>query len=348
MVQQDYKRHNNFGTLRLLFSTLVILSHSPEIITGDRSREILTQIFGTISFGELAVDAFFIISGYLISQSFQAGGSIWHYFLRRFARIVPGYAVCFILCILIVAPIAGGDPTQPAVLLHNAVRLITLGAPDVPGVFEGMEYPALNGSMWTISFEFRCYLAVIALGLLGLFTVPRRFILLGMTVLFLLLNVLHPILLPDHLETKLRFVTLTIRLTGFFLCGSTFYAYRQNIPLRHSYAFPSAILLVLFLFNPMTAEVAVGVFGSYLIFWFTFALPQFRLSAAVDRFDISYGIYLYAWPVQICLVWWGIALNPWFNSLLSLAIVVPLAAMSWLLVEKPGIKLISPRKRQPD
>ena len=75
-------RNNNFGFLRLLFAILVIVSHSPEAIDGNRSREILTNIFGTISFGEFAVDGFFMISGYLIYKSYQNSTSFKNYIFK--------------------------------------------------------------------------------------------------------------------------------------------------------------------------------------------------------------------------------------------------------------------------
>src|SRR5690349_3903397 len=89
---------NGFGALRLIFASLVIVSHTPEIIDGDRRNEILTNVFGTISFGELAVFGFFIVSGYLITSSYLSSRSPIDYLLRRVARIYPGFIIAFLIC----------------------------------------------------------------------------------------------------------------------------------------------------------------------------------------------------------------------------------------------------------
>lgn len=347
MIQFTRDRHNNFGIIRLVLASMVILSHSPEILDGNRSREILTRLFGTVSFGELAVDAFFIISGYLIAQSFENDRSVFHYVLRRFARIVPGYVVCFLVCVFIVAPLAGGNPWQPGVLLHNIGQMVKLGLPQVPGVFAGMHYPSLNGSMWTIAFEFRCYLGIVALGLLGLFRADRRKLVLGLALALLAVNAVSSGFTHGPPGSKVGFVLLNARLAGLFLCGTSFYLYRRSIPLNGAFAAVCAALLCGFLFFPATAEAAIGLFGSYLIFWLALGAPQLPAGAVFNRFDPSYGIYLYAWPVQMLLIWWGVTLNPWILSLFTLAVTVPLASLSWFMLEKPALGILVPRSPRP-
>ena len=100
---------NNFGALRLLFAVLVILSHSSELVDGNPSREILTRIFGTLTFGTFAVDGFFLISGYLVTKSFQGSRSAGEYALKRVLRIYPGYVVAYLLCVFALGPFVGGQ-----------------------------------------------------------------------------------------------------------------------------------------------------------------------------------------------------------------------------------------------
>src|SRR4051794_9570955 len=101
----QHYRNNNIGLLRLLFAGMVVLSHSPELIDGNRSREILTRAFGTLSFGEVGVDGFFIISGYLVTKSYLTS-SLLDFLVKRVARILPAFVVATIVSIAIFGPIA--------------------------------------------------------------------------------------------------------------------------------------------------------------------------------------------------------------------------------------------------
>jgi peptidoglycan/LPS O-acetylase OafA/YrhL len=85
---EHFGRHRNaFGFLRLLFASLVIVSHATELFDGNREREPLTRLFGTISFGDLAVDGFFIISGYLVVGSYLKRPAIGEYLLTQARRL---------------------------------------------------------------------------------------------------------------------------------------------------------------------------------------------------------------------------------------------------------------------
>ncbi len=111
-IKRFGEHKNAFGALRLLFASLVILAHTPEMIDGNRSRELLTRIFGTISFGELAVDAFFVISGFLITDSFVKNPDVRSYLLKRVARIFPAFIMATLLCLFVVSPLGGGRVPQ--------------------------------------------------------------------------------------------------------------------------------------------------------------------------------------------------------------------------------------------
>lgn len=143
----DLGRHNALGILRLLFASLVIVSHTAEMVDGNRSREPLTQLFGTISFGELSVDAFFVISGYLIVKSYGSRGP-WIYLMKRCLRIYPGFIVASLISLLIVAPLVGGSwSTIIGRLPYHLSMIALLQYLNIPGVFPGLGYSDINGAV---------------------------------------------------------------------------------------------------------------------------------------------------------------------------------------------------------
>jgi peptidoglycan/LPS O-acetylase OafA/YrhL len=106
-VRYSNERNKQFGWLRILFATLVILSHAQEIPTGDRAAEFLSRLTRRyLTFGDLAVDGFFLLSGYLIVKSWQYDPEPINYLRKRVLRIVPGYLVAVFLSTVVVGLLA--------------------------------------------------------------------------------------------------------------------------------------------------------------------------------------------------------------------------------------------------
>jgi peptidoglycan/LPS O-acetylase OafA/YrhL len=327
---------NNFGALRLLFAVLVILAHAPEMIDGDRSRELLTRVFGTLSLGEVAVDGFFLVSGYLITASYRAKRSFRDFVLRRARRIYPAFVVASLLCIAVVAPLAGGDLAAVSPL-QTLLRLSLLLMPVVPGAFADLPYPLLNGAMWTIPCEFGCYLL---LGLVGTARAFRRrgrylALLAGLGALLALRGLCLPVGQPGD---ALGSLSEMIRLTFVFACGGAFRLFADRIAYTRRGAAVAAGLLLPLMFSRALAEPAFAILGGYLIFWYAFAVRPNVLSRATAQVDPSYGLYLYAWPLQSLLIARVPGISPWTVAVLALAGAIPLGILSWYLVERPMLR----------
>jgi len=347
-LEQMDRSANNFGVLRLCFAVLVILSHSFELIDGDRSREPLTRLFGVMSFGGLGVYGFFLISGYLITKSFIRSKSSIEFLYKRILRIYPGFIAAYLICIFVLGPFVGGE-LQSLSVLRTITRVFFLQPPIMDGVFPNSYYAALNGSMWTIAYEFRCYLFVLALGVLGL--LHKRNIILLMTAMFLFLTVLHPAIFdyfPRQLVLFLGDPFETVPLVSVFGVGALFYLYRDYVIYDWRLAVAASASLFCSMYSASFAVAAFAVFGGYLVFWIAFNVKSSMLNNIGKKVDLSYGIYLYAWPVQKVLIWWRGDLSPWVVFLGSTMIAAVFALMSWRLVEKPFLDLKSafvfPRK----
>ncbi len=334
-------RDNNFSFIRLLLAGLVLLSHSPELKDGNRHREILTRLFHTVSFGEVAVTGFFLLSGYLIVQSWQHNPNIFDFLKKRALRIYPGFIVASIVCVFVVGPL-GATVASDYLSQFNFLRLIKnivlLRSPDSPPIFQGHPWPHLNGSMWTIAYEFRCYLLVALLGLMGVIRQRKLWLVISALLLLLLLipYQIHNFpfkgsgLLLGEPSTSLRFA-------AFFVMGGCAYLFRDKIAYTRKGGIIAAPLLILCLFRNPLAYFALATFGAYLFFWFAFAkIPL------LDRFksysDISYGVYLYGWPLQKLLLWYIPGLSPWLLFVLALAFSGVCGLLSWRFVERPALR----------
>jgi peptidoglycan/LPS O-acetylase OafA/YrhL len=335
-------RENNFGFLRLLFAMLVIVSHSPEIIDGSRANEILIKIFGTLSLGDISVDGFFLISGYLVTKSYIRSESTYFYFCKRILRIVPGYFVCFLICVVFIAPFVSASAFAVVLdLPREALLMLRLRAPESPNAFFGLPIQELNQSMWTISYEFRCYIIVAVLGLLGAYRWKWAILVVALTGMILSIvgfaSRFHEgNVVIGQPESALRFFFI-------FQIGALFYLFRDRIRYTAGGAILAVVFLIPLLFSNVFAEPAVAVMGGYLIFCFAFKFPVLAISKACNETDISYGVYLYAWPIQSLIVWSSGLMNPWILSAISIGAATVAGHLSWRLIERPAMNLYDRR-----
>ena len=338
---QVKNKQNNFGFLRLLFAIAVIFSHAPEAIDGNRNRELMVSIFGTMSLGDLSVCCFFLISGYLILMSYQNSFSFKSYITKRVLRIYPGFILASLFCIFIVVPVSLG--IQKLLIfdawfwLKSFLNLPLLNAPWVEGVFNTPK-PFLNGPMWTIKYEFICYLVLPFVSYFFKNNLKRYvcLFLLSITFFYLssLLSIRYYIPSPIYLDTA-----DFLRLFSAYLMGNIFYLYREKIHYETKYTLFSILALLTLLFSKQFAHIALIIFGAYLLFNFALNYKNEFLSKIGSKTDLSYGIYLYAWPIQNLIIQNNPTINPLTLSLLVLIIAAALAFISWTFVEKPFMQL---------
>ena len=343
-------RRNNFDALRLVAAISVVFSHSFLIAQGTQDHEWLIWLTANQSIlGLVGVFVFFAISGFLVSQSFEQTADPWRFLAKRALRIFPGLFVATVLSAFVLAPVVttlrpGAFFTSPApweYVIGNTMLDQTVH--ELPGVIfvnnpVGLE---INGSLWTLRLEFAMYLMVLALGVLRLLTVRSALLLVAFGMLCLHFNML------DELEKWGWFFQLLSGwgwLVGFFAAGMLLYK------LRHTRIFDGRIALValagLILSVPLRQFILLfPLFGCYLALWLALT-PRLPVIPAARFGDLSYGMYIYGWPVEQGVIWLlGRQAAWWQVFLLALPAAAALAFLSWHLVESPALRL-KPRARR--
>ena len=269
------------------------------------------------------VDGFFAISGFLITWSWFRRPRLRDYFVARGLRILPGLWVCLIVIAFVIAPlgvaIQGGSALK--LLLSRAPFEYVLGNSavvtlkhDIGGTPLGIPWPGQwDGSLWTLFFEVSCYIAIAVYGVLGL--LRRRWFIPAALALALFCSAQLPPLSGsveepssgnqhvDGATVALVVGEVTARFAVMFLAGALLYQCRNVIPARWSLVAVSVVIVARF--EPV-AQLPVGRRHSAGVRHHRFGRPIHNKRLRL-RTDLSYGVYIYAWPVQQLLVICGLA-----------------------------------------
>lgn len=327
--------HNNFGLLRLVMALAVVVSHAFSVTDGRVEQEPWFQTTG-FTLGEHAVNGFFAISGFLVTMSFVRRG--WRdYVVARLLRIAPG----LIAATLVVALLLGAAMTSldigayfrdPRLWRFISATLTSFkSAAALPGVFEHNPLQFPMGTVWTLKYEVLCYLGVLVAGLAGLLAKPR--VMLAAGIALTLAAVLQEVMAPHGSKGA----ETALRLPLIFLAGGLCYLYREKVPLSLPLLALVLLALVPLSFTPLY-KAALYLVTSWGVLVLALA-PALTRRSAEPPADLSYGVYLYGWPVQQALH----ALVPSLGAMAllwpSLTLTLAVAALSWFLVEKPALGL---------
>ena len=319
---------NHFNLIRLFAAWLVIYGHA-WAITGTPGGDLIARLTQFKFAGGVAVDMFFVISGFLIAASLQRN-SVRGYLAARGLRILPALLVCVGLSVFVLGPLL----TNAADYWRSPVTWQYLWVNGslwssryfLPGVFETLPNHAINGSLWTLPIEARLYLALLLASVCGVLTARRYTPLwaIALASAYAFAAWRHP--LPDHLANYAW-------CTAFFITGTLCWIHRTRIRLS---GWPLLALLACAALARGTPWFHLPYFAivCYGTLWLAF-LPW---PPAIRRNDLSYGLYLYGWPCgQLVQQFWPG--GPPHNMLWATALALVLAAASWFAVERPALRL---------
>jgi peptidoglycan/LPS O-acetylase OafA/YrhL len=333
------KSKNNFDFLRLFFSVLVIFSHSYPLLHGDNDREPLMRLSGQMTLGSVSVDMFFIMSGYLIATSWNKSRNVRSFAMKRLRRIYPGLFMVNFLCFAILAPIVSPvhfgifTPKSIAKFFLNTARLHGIG--ELP-VFADLPWKGVvNGSLWSIPFEAWCYMGVVLLGV-SLLIQKKTFV----TAVFLASLVLSCFvnyrgITPNglFLEGIIGPAEAWVRLLPYFLVGIVYSLHKNQIDKWPTHLIPAVGIIVLSCFVKAGLTLTLPTLGAYCLFAFA-NKPVKYLKDCAKKGDFSYGIYLYAFPIQQTLIHLYKGWNPLTLFTVAFVLSFGFGFLSWHFVER--------------
>lgn len=335
-------RDNNFNLIRLLAAFFVLFSHSFTLVGVAGSEPLYNKV--GMTFGEVAVDIFFVTSGFLITNSYISKNNLKKFILARLLRIYPALIVAVIFSVFVVglyftniSAVEYFFNRQTQEYLFKNI-LIVFGVDfNLPGVFLNVPYKGVvNGSLWTLPYEVRMY-AILAfvLGAAAYIGKIFKFVTIGRILLLIgifsiSLHMFNPFqaTLPAH----------ATRLFYMFFAGATFFAWRDKILLSSSAVYICSVLLIFSSFSEYIFDDVYCFLLPYFVIYAAY-VPSGMMRSFNNCGDYSYGMYIYSFTIQqiIAQVMSGISVLPMIIA--SFFITLPISMLSWHLIEQRFLRI---------
>lgn len=324
-----------FDTLRLVAASAVVLHHSLALQM-DNVRDDVLFVFsaGYTHLGLLAVSVFFALSGFLVTPGLARNGDVLEYLSRRFMRIMPLLVVVVAVTALLIGPLLTALPVadyfadaRTWLYLKNATTSLSLF---LPGVTSFNSSSNVNGSLWTLRFEWLCYIVLAGASVVGLLGRRWAFLALWALSIIAMLAIYGPLV-----ETQPKtgpFVMMF--LFGYFGAGALLYLFGDCIPVSPPWAI-GALAALLVSLGSKGAFLVAPPLVAYLVL--VVGLIRFPWSTWLAKADLSYGVYL------MHAVMLTILMNVWpFTSgvvlfFAGLCLTLCVAWCSWTFIERPAL-----------
>ncbi|MEO8485733.1 MAG: acyltransferase [Betaproteobacteria bacterium] len=338
LARETAGRANNVLAIRFVAAAMVILFHC-YALTGRWGDEPLYAALAPMNLGALGVEVFFVLSGFLVTQSWLRNPALVPYAASRVLRIYPALVAATVFTIVVAGASSTlawseylASPTTWRYFVRTASGIDVVDR--LPGVFPDNPFPrAANGSLWTLPVELRLYVALALAGVAGLLARPRAW--LAAALVLVIAALAWPDAVP--LDPNTRGTRLAALL---FLLGSLACVWQRYIPL----SLPGAALAIAL---PLTDAHGLARDGPLFALLLAYAVlvagyhPALRLRGIARAPDYSYGLYVYAFPIQQTIVRADPGIAPPLLFVAAFAITLVVAAISWHALEAPALRLKS-------
>ncbi len=333
-------RDNNFTLLRLAAAMTVLFAHSIGALGLPPDTEPVFRRVG-FSLGEMGLDALFVTSGFLVTASLANRGDLVSFFWARALRVYPGLWVMLVLTVFVLAPALTTLPlpdyyASDTTWTYFAKCATLIGGIrySLPGVFDALPLKGeFNGSLWTMPVEVRMYIYVAVLWtafalLPALRPKGMRFVSLAAVALF------FAIVVRGRFSEGM-FNGANIRMF-MYLFGSALFLWRDRVPMGPGIlvalvaalviaSFDSTVFLIVYL-------LAMAPFVLHLAY-----VPGGRIRRFNKVGDYSYGVYIYAFPIQQTLALLFPAMSLAAMMVSSATVSIAVAVVSWKLIEERAL-----------